>query len=186
MNKAEARKRMKDQRERLSEDQIISMSNLIFEKIRALSVYRNSPAVHCYASFRNEVRTWEFMKSVLADGKRLAVPRVTNTLGHEKEMEFYYIEQLSELKQGAYGIMEPEPWRPANTRDALVIVPGLAFDRKLNRLGYGGGYYDRYFSRFPLTEKTGVCYNFQIMDEWETDCFDMKMDRIITPERKLP
>lgn len=85
-----------------------------------------------------------------------------------------------DLKQGSYGIWEPETQREYINKIDLVIVPGIAFDKNKCRLGRGKGYYDRYFMNKRI-KKIGIGFDFQLLDEVPTSSFDIKMDKVITP-----
>ena len=109
-------------------------------------------------------------------GKIIASPKV---LGDE--MSFYTISDLKQLSVGAYGIQEPVSNILAPAAD-LIIVPGVAFTKKGNRLGYGGGYYDKYLASNP-TYTIGAAYDFQIVDYIEINKFDVKLKEIIKEKK---
>nr|MCR5293578.1 5-formyltetrahydrofolate cyclo-ligase [Lachnospiraceae bacterium] len=115
----------------------------------------------------------------------VAVPRV---LG--KDMVFVRIRELSGLKRSRFGILEPEDL--SNTLDAaaygrewtLDLVPGLAFDRELNRVGYGGGYYDRFMASFPRTFHLALAFHFQLLEACPHEPFDVRPRALLT-EKEL-
>ena len=158
-------------------------SGRIVKQIREAAVYAGADCMLCYVSLPEEVRTEELIRQALSDGKRVAVPRVLGS-----EMEFYYIEGREDLRPGCMGILEPasycEPVRvrygAAGSRPVPVIVPGLAFTRDGGRIGYGGGYYDRYFAAKEGFYMIGAAYDFQILDQMPTGGYDVRMDCVIT------
>jgi len=140
-------------------------SRVIFEKVTALPVFKNARTILCYASFRGEVDTFALMHRAMELKKRVALPLMRK---EEQQIVPMLIKSLTELKPGAYGIQEP-PDLPQNRLHAdeldLVVVPGVAFDRRNNRLGRGAGYYDRFLSVLPVTTPTvGLAYDLQVVD----------------------
>ena len=97
------------------------------------------------------------------------------------EMEFYYVNNLDELEAGAYGIREPQEGAIPVTdlTGALMLVPALAFDRAGYRVGYGGGYYDRFLAAHPVAS-IGVTYEEFLVDSLPRDEYDMAVDTIVT------
>ncbi len=195
------RKEMSCRRDKMKPEDIREASRTIFERLRTQNFYRQAAVVFSYASFRSEVDTWSFNRQVLADGKILALPKV---LGKEK-MEFYQIKSMDRLVPGYMGIPEPgsecppiSPVRPESRR-GMILVPGLAFDTDFYRLGYGGGYYDRYLSAYGLkqgdtgSEKSdirrliscGVAYDKQIVGQVPREWTDCSLDYIVTETRIL-
>ena len=89
------------------------------------------------------------------------------------------------MREGAFHVMEPdESCKRIGGEDAVVLVPGLVFDRKGNRYGYGGGYYDRYFARFPKLSRMAVAFEGQIEEQLAVLPTDVRMHRIYTEERE--
>lgn len=191
MTKEQIRSDMKRKRSSLLKAEHRKRSRLIHKKLFETEAYRHCSSLLTYLSFGDEVDTGELIIKALADHKKVYVPRVD-----KKEMEFYEIPNLDGLILSKFGIPEPEPDQnrifPASVQsqleDYLMIVPGLAFDLSGNRIGYGGGYYDRYLSRYAGTRfiKTAIAFDFQLMDYIPADAADVKMDYIITPTRVLP
>lgn len=158
-------------------------------------LFQNAREIYCYASFRDEVSTAGLMELAWQNGKRVAVPRVTEGM----RMEFYYIESLTELRPGYQGIPEPEAkraWKAQlpqaedreadgglqnkGTGDILVILPGAAFDRSGNRIGYGKGFYDRYLQRFSRCSRMGLAYSVQCVEEIPAQEWDIRAEAVIT------
>lgn len=137
--------------------------------------------VHSYFSWRSEVATVELIKRLLNLGKKVAAPRVNKI---NPVLEHFYIQGLGDALPGAFGIPEPDPLvcKPARIEDLqLIIVPGVAFDRRGNRLGSGHGYYDRFLSQNSAT-RVGLAFRMQIVDEIAIGSHDQKMDFIVTED----
>lgn len=118
--------------------------------------YADASLILTYVAKKDEVETRGIIHAVLANNKKVAVPRCEA----EGKMSFYYISSLEELRESPKGIMEPDPETSQKVTDmsgALCIVPGLSFDPEGNRLGFGGGYYDRFLSSFQGIT-AGLCY----------------------------
>ena len=132
-----------------------------------------------YVSFRDEVDTKELIEYLLSSGGKVAVPRCYDN----GRMEFFVISSLENLRTSAYGILEPEGderFRVTDFEDSLCIVPGLAFDSSGMRIGYGGGYYDRFLEKHENMISVGFCYDSLIEKSVLTEKHDRKVDYIIT------
>ncbi|BBH24534.1 hypothetical protein Back11_58790 [Paenibacillus baekrokdamisoli] len=145
-----------------------------------------------YVPFRSELDTKPLLEWGWRSNHLVIVPRCVRA---DRSMELYIISSWDELISGAYGILEPDPTRAkrceASFVPELVIVPGLAFDLAGGRLGYGGGYYDRFNERLhQLTEEgkrpfplwLGVGYDTQWMEEVPMDHHDARMDAVVTEQ----
>ena len=122
-----------------------------------------------------EIRTEEIIETALSFGKIVAAPKCFG-----KNMEFFCFSDLTELRAGAFGILEPQNEKPAfPDENTLMLVPGMAFDRNMNRIGYGGGYYDRYFEKYRDIAyfKLGLAYEFQIYDSLEVEEHDYRIGK---------
>lgn len=174
-SKEEIRKVIRGYRMSLSEEIAVMKSITISEKLLQMEVYKKATSVYCYIDFQNEVKTRPIIRRALGDGKKVAIPRVENG-----QMEFYYFEGYDCLQPGTYGVLEPVGGILAEDTDALLIMPGVAFDRENHRIGYGGGYYDRYLERPNQHFKIALAYQFQIFQQIPSETFDIQPDLILT------
>ena len=181
--KKKIRKTVLDMRNSLSGDEAVQKSEAIFERLCLLKQYAGANIIHVYMDYRNEVRTGKFIQRCLRDGKRVAVPRVE--AGHS--LSAYEITDVEkDIIRGFKGI--PEPDGPALNKIRpeeidMVVMPGVAFDRSKHRLGYGGGYYDRFLPLLrPDCVKVGVAYGFQLMEDVPAEEHDAPADIVITED----
>ncbi len=157
------------------------LSKVIIDRLTALSEYKNAKNLLCYASFASEVETTDLMAEILADGKKLYLPKCEV---ETHEMQAVRVTDLSSLEKGAYGIAEPVGEGEEPKKIDLVIVPLVAFDRSLARLGYGGGYYDRFL---PKTDaiRIAIAFSEQECEKIPLDETDIRMDIIITEKEEI-
>lgn len=154
-------------------------SDCIQKRMYSSELYQNSESIYTYVAYKREVETKELITQAWKDGKRVAVPRVEG-----KEMNFYYITSMDQLEESEKGILEPTTLKEACDEDALMVMPGVAFDKNKNRIGYGGGYYDKYLEAHPLMKKVAIAYEFQFVDEpLPTEPTDICPELIITESR---
>lgn len=153
-------------------------SRRILQKLSREPVFQKAERIAFYYGIAPEVETKPFLKKVLKN-KKLYLPRV----GPKRSLALAQVRSLSEdLKRGAYNIMEPKAFcrkRPAARMD-LIIVPGVAFDKRGGRLGRGGGYYDRLLRKAEKVVKIGLCFREQMMKKVPMDARDVRVDRVIT------
>jgi len=182
MEKQLVRKKIREQKKQLTKKEISENSKLIMDKLKKNSCFLESEALYCYVSYNQEVETRDLISYACSIGKKVAVPKVEG-----KEMEFYYIDSLDDLEVGYQGILEPITTKKAMESKVCLLMPGLAFDTSKNRVGYGGGFYDRYLAAHKDTvfHKLAVAFDFQVVDSIETEEFDEKVDMIITPIRVI-
>ncbi|MGN0318824.1 MAG: 5-formyltetrahydrofolate cyclo-ligase [Lachnospira sp.] len=187
MDKKQIRRYIKEKKEQLSKAYIEKESRRIFEKLYSLLEFKNEENIFSYVSYNQEVDTYPFISHCMELGKNVFVPKVITCDGQNNDMEFFNITSMDELVEGYKGIMEPIEGTAVAPDDipGLMIMPGLAFDEKLNRVGYGGGFYDRYIESHPKLKKVAVCFDFQILNEVCHEEFDMKPDMIISENRIL-
>lgn len=182
--KKEIRKRSLEKRKALSPDIRRKYSRVITERVLCHPFFQCADTILIYASFREEVDTTELIYAALAQGKKVAVPRVLS----DNRMEFYEILSMNELKPGYQGIPEPEDDASRLIRvtdeqagkHVLMFLPGAAFDRKGSRIGYGKGFYDTYLDRYPHFFKIGLAFSDQCVAEILTEAHDICVDVVIT------
>lgn len=177
--KKELREQMRKIRSELSIEEKQRMSGEILKKLTSLEEYRSTEILFTYVSIQNEVDTYQLIAAALKSGKRVAVPRCV--VG-KPLIDFYFIHGRSELEPGSYGLPEPppRPERLCTVRKGLCVLPGLAFDRRGMRLGYGSGYYDRFLQQFEGT-KAGLCFSPILRDRpLPKGRFDVPADIVVT------
>jgi 5-formyltetrahydrofolate cyclo-ligase len=178
--KASARKACLNQRACLNELERKQKSMSIQEKVLSLSEFKQAKTVMLFLNFRDEVETTALVETALALKKRVILPRCAPR-GVLIPIE---VQDLSiDIEPGCWGIREPKLniGEVAPSEIDLVIVPGAGFDLEGNRLGYGGGYYDRFFMRLnPTVPKIAIAFECQIADKIPVDQHDAKMTMLIT------
>ena len=179
MNKREVRDRMFKLRASMSRESREILSRDIAQKAFNEIIKRDFRRIMCYYSYKGEVETHDLIKMLKKSGIEVALPRVES--GNKMSALVWDRQPLVPNK---YRIMEP----PAGSRqmDSIeaVIMPGLAFDYKGARLGYGGGYYDRFLKGKDVF-KIGICFDAQLLMELPNETFDIPVDVVISDCRIL-
>ena len=154
--------------------------NQIYEKVISNNKVINSKKILIYVSLNDEVDTLKLIKYFLTN-KEVAVPKIENGI-----MNFYYINSLTDLKKGLYNILEPQTKRiVTDFTNSIIITPGICFDIFNYRIGYGKGYYDKFFKKHNNTYKIGLCYDECLIDNTYNDSYDIPVDEVITPTKTL-
>lgn len=153
----------------------------IAEQVLKHPFFQCADTIYCYVPFREEVDTTLCIQTAWKQGKRVVVPRVCGT----NQMEFYEIESMKELFPGYQGILEPAANRDrlfeaSSCVHALMLVPGVVFDRNGNRIGYGKGFYDHYLKTYPYISKMGLAFSCQCIEEIPAEPQDICMDVVLT------
>lgn len=179
MDKKQLRKMMSCRRDLLSNEQVCFLSEEIGNYVINSDLFRNASHICVYQAFRNEVCCDSITEEAMKKGKHVYVP-VTDK--ETKTMEFYEIFEDTLWKNGAYDILEPclSNNNPILQENALVFMPGLLFDKEKHRIGYGGGYYDKYLMTHPMHTSVALCYDFQIVDALPFEEHDVLPDYIVT------
>lgn len=175
MNKQELRKAIRARKRAMTEEEIERRSRSLCQKFLESDAYRACRTLYGYLPYNQEVRTVPILAQALADGKQVAVPKV-----YGDDMKFIVLDDLTQVSKGYAGIPEPIADAPvAEDETALVLMPGLAFDPQGHRIGYGGGFYDKFLSREPNHPTLALCYEFQMVEHLETEEFDIPVDTVI-------
>ena len=182
LGKKEIRAEVKKRRREADEETLHEKSLQILERFRQLSAYKDASLLLAYVDAKREVETRLLMRCAWDDGKKVAVPRVDG----DGIMHFYYLRSLKDLEPGAFGIMEPRiDCRICEPEKGLLLMPGVAFDEQGHRVGYGGGYYDRYLEKHPHLIHIALAFEFQIFPEVPSEKHDICPDLIVTENRIL-
>ena len=175
MDKTALRKQIREKKRAMTEEQILEASARLGELFAASEAYRQAKSIYGYLPYNQEVRTVPMLERAIRDGKRVAVPKC-----YGDEMRFIWMDDLSKVEKGYAGIPEPIADGPvADDETALVLMPGLAFDPQGRRVGYGGGFYDRFLAKEPEHPTLALCYDFQMLPELETEEFDIPVDCVL-------
>jgi 5-formyltetrahydrofolate cyclo-ligase len=193
MTKSEIRSKLLAVRNNMSAEEKslsdIKLQNMLYSTMN----YQDSNNLFCFVSFKSETDTHEIIRHSLAEGKKVYIPRV-----EPQGMEFYHIQNLDGLIPSKFGVPEPKQDKSTvfsaenitnNNKESvimnLMLLPGLAFDYKGNRIGYGAGYYDKYLQSHKPTGfyKAALAYDFQVIDKIDAEEHDIRVDMIITPTR---
>lgn len=179
------RKAMLAKRDAIPYENRIEADGARSERIRNWEAYKEAELLLFYVSYRSEADTLQLIKEDLEAGRKVAVPKVVGT-----DMVFYRITEFSQLIEGYKGILEPEVECCEAVTDAfpnhtLLFVPGCAFDKKGGRMGYGGGFYDRFMEAYPDVLRVALAYEEQLMEEVPREAHDRLVDVIVTEKRKL-
>ena len=183
MKKSVLRKEMKLLRKSMDKNDRTAKDKKIFENLIKLDSFKSSSWFYVYVSYGTEADTKNLIEYLFELKKEreihVAVPKV---LGDE--MDFFEINLFSELEKGCMGILEPSTGNKVKPENAVMVLPGLAFDEEHKRLGYGGGFYDKYLSKYGAERfmKVAVCYDFQMQKKGviASDSNDIKVDMIVT------
>ena len=171
------RKEIKRKAATLEKEYCQAADEAIFKKVISLPEYEKAEVVFCYVGTDKEIDTYPILKSILESGKRLGVPKCLSY----GVMEVREIENLRQLVSGAYGIMEPagEYKKIEPEEIGLALVPCLSCTEDGRRLGYGGGFYDRYLPKLHCP-KVVLCRKQLMMEDIPMDEFDVVMDGVIS------
>ncbi len=175
--KRKLRADMKRKRDGINQEARKRWSDEVCRSLQEQPAFRRAETVCFYYPLGSEVNLLPLAQKALASGKQVAFPRVEGS-----EMALYRVLSLEEFAQGAFQVMEPVSSALVCEPEMLVFVPGLAFDEQGSRMGYGKGYYDRYFARNPYCHKIGVCYEMQLVSEVPCEDRDIRMDAVVTEQ----
>ncbi len=175
VDKSAIRNYAKKQRSCLTENECMEKSKAIANKLFSTRAYKENDNILLYMSANNEVSTAAIFNQAISDGKKIYLPKV-----YGKEMAFIRVFSLEELSKGSYGILEPISDKKADITEGMIIMPGVAFDRDCNRIGYGGGFYDRYMQKQKQLTSCAICYECQIVDGIPSEAHDIKPEMVIT------
>ena len=175
MDKKALRAEIRAKKRAMTAQEIEEKSAALAKAFYETAEYKNAKTIYGYLPYNQEVRTTQMLAHAMADGKQVAVPKV-----YGDEMKFILLSDLSQVAKGYAGIPEPIADGPvAADPTALVLMPGLAFDPEGHRLGYGGGFYDKFLAAEPDHPTLALCYDFQMLPHLDTEEHDIPVDTVL-------
>jgi len=183
--KGEIREKLRSRRAGILESEFLSRSSSITRALQQQQEYAAARTIHCYVSMndRREVNTHPLIAAIIEEGRDLVVP-VTHF--GEGTLSHYTLTSFDELKPNKWGVLEPEDGIERTSQEfELVIVPMVGGDERGHRLGYGGGFYDRFLKEVQCPA-VGLCFEQNIISLLPIESYDIPMNKIITEERIIP
>ncbi|MBI5234624.1 MAG: 5-formyltetrahydrofolate cyclo-ligase [Deltaproteobacteria bacterium] len=184
-DKKELRASFLERRRQMTFEEVYALSSAAQRNMLTLDCFKTAKRLSLYASFQNEVLTNDLFQMAVEAGKEVFYPRVKD--GNKRRLGFFRVKRLDELSQGSYEIPEPqgeEPLAHPSILD-LIVVPGVAFDVKGARLGFGKGYYDMALAGFG-SSIVALAYDFQVVKgELPVEPTDVPVSTIVTERRTI-
>lgn len=174
------RKQIFTARKSCTDRQVEQWSREITGRVLSLPEFQMAEKILVYADYNHEVMTGFLIREAWKAEKEVAVPKVDG-----KDMIFYKLTDFSQLEPGYFGIPEPVCGETVKWEKALMVMPGVAFDRKNHRVGYGGGFYDRYLEKHPQVKRVAIAFEFQMLPEVPTEPTDISPEIIVTEKNIL-
>lgn len=172
------RKQIFKSRKECTDEQIEKWSREITAKVTNLPEFQSAERILAYADYNHEVMTGFIMEEAWKQGKEVAVPKVVG-----QDMVFYKLTDFAQLEKGYFGIPEPARGEIITWENAVMIMPGVAFDAQNHRVGYGGGFYDRFLEKHPDIKRVALAFDFQILPSVPTEPTDISPEIIVTESR---
>ena len=156
---------------------MMKKSRAIWKFLLSLPEYRRAITVAFYSSIakEGEVATVDMVGVSLEQGKKVCLPKIISD-----SLEFFNVNSIEELKEGAFGILEPVGDKIKPEQIDIAILPGIAFDARGNRIGFGRGYYDRFLKRVRNASIVALAFDFQIVDKIPSTKSDVRVHKIVT------
>lgn len=175
--KKELRREMLSRRDTMDARDINDLNSALWKQLKAVPSLWDGRTVYTYISYRQEADTRALIRKLWDMGLPVAAPRING-----QRMEFYRIRSQADIRAGYKGIPEPgEGCAPVKEESGLVVVPGAVFDDRGYRIGYGGGFYDRFLEENPGLATMGLAYGFQVVDRVPAQAFDRPVAAVLTP-----
>ena len=175
MDKKELRRQIRELKRAMPNEQIDAASARLGKLFLSCPQYKQAKTIYGYLPYNQEVRTVPMLEQAMKEGKRVAVPKC-----YGDEMRFIYMDDLSKVEKGYANIPEPIADDPvADDQTALVLMPGMAFTKDGKRMGYGGGFYDKFLASEPDHPTVALCYDFQMVEDLPTEDYDIPVDCVL-------
>lgn len=173
--KAILRQRMKEQRAQLAGEQKEKHDQAICQRLKDRLLERDAQIIHTFLPMGDEINIYPLIEDLLGDGFTLVAPQALP----KRVMKNWVLHGLDRLEEGVFGTRHPLREQEYTGPYDLIILPGLAFDREMYRVGYGAGYYDLFLSQHPEAYKIGIAYPFQIVDKVPREAHDEQLDEVL-------
>ncbi len=177
--KKQLRASLKQKRASISESNRESHSKIIADRLFELKEIQEANIVFAYISYATEVMTHEILKKLLEDGKKVVVPKILSS----KKMVAQHFVSWDDLEPGTLGILTPKNGDITQEPVDVAITPGLGFTEQGHRIGFGAGYYDRWFATHDVRLKVAIAFETQIIESLPTEDTDIPVDYILTEKR---
>lgn len=194
MDKADYRKKVQSRKntsDTADLEKDLYNAKLITDRYLECDSYKDAQIIFVYSSMEKEIPTQKIIDTAIKDGKKVALPKIRTGVKAGANMDFVFINKDSEYKSGVYGILEPvsDEFIDVKGIDGHIemLIPGLCFDLKGRRIGYGGGYYDRYLTKDSKDKFhiTALAYEYQIFESLPFDKNDKPVNLIVTENRRI-
>ena len=169
------RVRMKEIRKALNAEKKQLLDEQIFRKLKELIIERNPKVVHSFIPMEDEVNIMPLIEYLLQQKIVVVCPKAMKN----RVMQNLLLSSIDSLESGIFGTQHPANGKEYKGHYDIILVPGLAFDNQLNRLGYGAGYYDTFLNKQSNAIKIGVCYPFQLLDKVPMEEHDVALDELV-------
>ena len=174
--KNKLRKKLLKERNLLSYKEVLENSKEL--KTQLINFFHMSfpQVIHSYLSINNEISTDLFLQHAITQGSTIVIPKIKG----DHDLIHLKLKNFQNIQTGTFNTRLPTPEIEYKGSFDCILVPGLAFSEKRERLGYGGGFYDRFLKAHPKAMKIGVCHSRQILNYVPTENHDQQMDYVIT------
>jgi 5-formyltetrahydrofolate cyclo-ligase len=158
---------------------ILKKSDIALDNIFNSGLIDKNMLIFMFVGFGSEIQTLEYIENLVNDGYKVCIPKVNKIT---KKMDIYQFTSREMLEESKFGILEPTiSSKLVNPEEIMVtITPGVAFSKDGYRIGYGGGFYDKFYFDYPNSIRIGVCFSLQIVDTLEYESHDAKVNYIAT------
>jgi 5-formyltetrahydrofolate cyclo-ligase len=169
------RKQMLTLRKQVSKNEREKVQIRVCQELESIASHSKSKVIHSFLPMGHELNHRAFLEKYL----NLGVTIVTTKTLPNRQLTHLQLNDFNDLEDGVFGTKYPRNGLEWSTGYDIILVPGLAFDSKNNRLGYGGGYYDTFLAQHPNSLKIAICFPFQVLPAIPTETHDQKVDRIV-------
>ncbi len=188
-DKQKIRAQMKDRRDSIPEEIRREKEKIITSRLLNARWFKKAENILVYAAIQSEVSLWDFVQNAWKSNKRLFFPKVSG-----RQMDFFCVHSKKELEKGAFSVLEPDTEKydlkqfytvNFSPEKSVLLVPGVAFSKEGYRIGYGGGYYDRYLAKHRNLYAVGIAYAEQLLFEIPVEAHDIRLHEIISDSEQM-